>query len=132
MKKHFKTPFLILLSLGLLLVLSACSSSKESTKNTTVATETATITLQHDGKEIAKKDVSFTAETSLLDIMKTNFTVVEKDGFITSLNDIVQNTDKQMYWLFTINDKEVTTGANKTIIKKGDTVLWKLEAMEIK
>ncbi|EUJ36972.1 DUF4430 domain-containing protein [Brochothrix campestris] len=132
MKKSFKTPFLILVSLCLLFVLSACSSNKETDKKATNTTETATITLQQEGKQIAKKDVSFATETSLLDIMKDNFTVVEKDGFVTSLNDVVQNTDKQMYWLFTINDKEVTTGANKTTLKKGDKVLWKLEEMEIK
>lgn len=132
MKKLFKTPMLVLLSLCLLLVMSACESNKETTKQATTATETATITLQQEGKQIAKKDVSFEDGTSLLDIMKDNFTVVEKDGFITSLNDVVQNTDKQMYWLFTINNKEVTTGANKTTLKKDDKVLWKLEAMEIK
>ncbi len=68
------------------------TSSKASTQATSeVAKSSASIKLTDSDKEITSKKVTYQSGDSLLEILKANFEVKEKDGFITSIDGHAQD-----------------------------------------
>ncbi|GKT02930.1 DUF4430 domain-containing protein [Furfurilactobacillus sp. WILCCON 0119] len=95
-------------------------------QSASAATNKATITLTQDKKQFAKKTVTVKKGNNLLSVMKKNFTVKEKDGFITSINGHKQDDAQKKYWMFTVNGKEATKGAKDIQVKKNDKVTFDL------
>lgn len=98
------------------------ASSETTISTTTAAKETAAITLVKDKQSFSDKKVSFEEGANLMDVLKANFDVTEKDGFITAIEGVKQDAGKNLYWVFTVNGKQVSTSAADTILKAGDKV----------
>lgn len=126
-----------------LVVLGGCDSNKDATNTTTVNTSTeATTTINSqeideeaeeitvaikvmkEEEEISDKEMTTTSETSLLDVLSENFEVKVDNGMITAIEGIEQNDAEGFYWTYTINDEMVYTGAEETLLKNGDKVVF--------
>ncbi|HFC9362272.1 MULTISPECIES: DUF4430 domain-containing protein [Enterococcus] len=103
------------------------TSSKASTQATSeVAKSSASIKLTDSDKEITSKKVTYQSGDSLLEILKANFEVKEKDGFINSIDGHAQDETQKKYWTFTINGKMGEKGANETKLANNDQVVFNL------
>ena len=97
------------------------TSSKASTQATSeVAKSSASIKLTDSDKEITSKKVTYQSGDSLLEILKANFEVKEKDGFITSIDGHAQDEAKGLYWMFKVNGEMAPKAANQITVKDGD------------
>lgn len=59
---------------------------------------------------------------TVLDVLKANYKVKEKDGFITSIDGISQDETKGLYWMFKVNNKLAPKAANQIKVKKNDKI----------
>lgn len=101
------------------------ASSKASTQAISeVAKSSVLIELTDSDKEITKKKVTYKSGESLLAILKANFEVKEKDGFITSIDGHAQDESQNKYWTFTINGKMGEKGAGETKLDNDDQVVY--------
>ncbi|MFV0558222.1 MAG: DUF4430 domain-containing protein [Enterococcus sp.] len=120
--------------LGMVTLAGCQNQSTTSTEETEVSSsevsQEATITITEDDEEIVSKDVSFTEEESLMDVMKENFEIEEKDGFITAIDGHEQNESESKYWTFTINDEMATKGAADLSLTANDQVDFDLAVFE--
>lgn len=122
MKKIYKLWVLPLL----LLVLVGCSQTTISHKTTS---SSSTETVKTTAKLIVKKDekvleknVTFKKGESVLDLLKSNYTIEDKDGFITSIDGLKQDESANKYWMFKINDEVASKGAKDITVKSGDKI----------
>ena len=98
------------------------TSSKASTQAISeVAKSSVLIELTDSDKEITKKKVTYKSGESLLAILKANFEVKEKDGFITSIDGHAQDESQNKYWT-----KMGEKGANETKLANNDQVVFNL------
>ena len=101
-----------------ILILTSCSTtytqSASNQKEEVKTSQKATITLQENGQNFSEKEVFFKKGDDLLSILKRNFEVKEDNGFITSLEGHSQDEKNQLYWMFTVDGKSATTGANRS------------------
>lgn len=120
----FKKTINILATTGIALSLTACGNKAETPKKSTASNITATIALDFDNdkKVDESKKITIDKNQTLLDALKANFDVKEKDGFITAIDDHAQDTAANQYWLFNINGKMADKGAAETQLQKGDKV----------
>ncbi|MBM9834038.1 DUF4430 domain-containing protein, partial [Enterococcus faecalis] len=81
---------------------------------------TATIVIQNQ-EGVTSKEVTFRENESLLEVMKENFAIKEKDGFITSIDGISQDQKANLFWVYTVNDEMTDKGAQALILKNNDT-----------
>ncbi|WP_291290780.1 DUF4430 domain-containing protein [Enterococcus sp.] len=137
-----KKLFVVFVMLGGLLVTSGCqrntSPSSENNQNvqSVESTEgsvdqkqlTATIVLTNQGEEVTSKEVTFQENESLLKVMKENFTIEEKDGFITSIDGMSQDQKNNVFWVYTVNDEMSDKAAQDLLLKKDDTITFNLQA----
>jgi Flp pilus assembly protein TadD len=124
----FKKTITILATTSIALSLAACGKQAKTPHKTTTATITATVTLDFDNDKKAdeSKKITLDKDQSLLDALKANFKVDEKDGFITAIDDHAQDATANKYWLFDINGKLADKGAADIQLKKGDEVAFYL------
>ncbi|GAX48083.1 DUF4430 domain-containing protein [Pseudolactococcus reticulitermitis] len=124
----FKKTVTVLVATGFTVALAACGNKAETPKKSTVAQDTATITLdfENDKKIDATKTIKINKSQTLLDALKDNFKIEEKGGFITSIDGKAQDQAANQYWLFDINGKIAEKGAADIHLKKGDTVAFYL------
>ena len=73
---------------------------------------------------------TFKEGDNLLDVMKAQLKIVEKDGFISSINGVEQVPSEQKYWLFDVNGQMSPVGAKEVILKAGDVIDWKLNKLQ--
>jgi hypothetical protein len=137
-----KKLFVVFVMLGGLFVTSGCqrntSPSSENNQNaqSVESTEgsvdqkqlTATIVLTNQGEEVTSKEVTFQENESLLKVMKENFTIEEKDGFITSIDGMSQDQKNNVFWVYTVNDEMSDKAAQDLLLKKDDTITFNLQA----
>jgi len=126
--------FAVLISLVLL---SGCTSKEaDSTDNSSAEAKVsssekmekkASITLLDGENELSKEEVSFKDGQKLFDVLKENYELEDKDGMITSIDGHAQDAKNNKYWVFTINDEEVNSGAKDVVLKNNDRVVFKLE-----
>ncbi|MBM7642549.1 DUF4430 domain-containing protein [Streptococcus loxodontisalivarius] len=133
MKKIFSLALLFVTSL----VLVACgngtateTSSSSSSSSSQVAKESFTLTIEVDGKQTAEETLEFTEGQTLMEVLKANHEVEEKDGFITSIDGQAQDIAAGKYWMFEINGQMADKGANDIEVQKGDKVRFYLEAYQ--
>lgn len=103
------------------------SSAKEQVSSSEKNEQKATITLLDGDNEISKKEVVFKKGQNLFDVLKKNYQIEDDDGMITSIDGHAQDAKANKYWVFTINDEQVNTGAKDVTLKKDDRVVFKLE-----
>lgn len=107
---------------------SSDSSSTEGTvASSEKAEEKASITLLDGDKELSKKQVTFEKGQTLFDVLKETYDVEDDKGMITSIDGHAQDEKDNKYWVFTINDEQVNSGAKDVTLKKDDRVVFKLE-----
>lgn len=114
---------------------NAAPTEATTVESTTVAEEAeieVTIDIIVEDEIVNKGEQTFkVAEgANLLDVMKEHFEIVEKDGFISKINDHAQDEKENIWWLYDVNGKMAEVGANEFILSDGDHVEWKLTAFE--
>lgn len=121
------------------LFLTACgqapttTTTQETTTATTVAqSTTVTLNITKDGEAIEGSPFTLTFKegNNLLDVMKVQLKIVEKDGFISSINGVEQVPAENKYWLFDVNGTMSPVGAKEVILKAGDVIDWKLNKLQ--
>lgn len=119
MKKFLK---LLVLALSLMLLV-ACGNSRADKSKTTASSSSGTVRLivKEDTNTIDEK-VSFKKGDTVMAVLKANYKVKEKDGFITSIDGVSQDKEKGLYWMFKVNDKMAPKAADKIKVKKNDKI----------
>lgn len=120
--------------------LTACGQAPANTNSTTTSVETTTVAqttsvtlnVTKDGKAIEGSPFTLTFKEgdNLLDVMKAQLKIVEKDGFISSINGVEQVPAENKYWLFDVNGTMSPVGAKEVILKAGDVIDWKLNKLQ--
>lgn len=110
--------------------------TKKVTSNKKIKSKENFITLQVGSNEYK---ISYKEGESLYDAMKgfsnkkeNKFSFNSKNypglgNFIDEINGIKGTPGK--YWIYYVNNKKVSVGASKYILKPGDTVTWKQEGI---
>lgn len=120
MNKRFKTGFLALVAM-LLVACSQGTKQIQTTPSVTKADHHVRLVVKEDTNTIDEK-VSFGKGDTVLEILKDNYEVKEKDGFITAIDGIEQDTKANKYWLFKVNGKMADKGADQITVKDGDSI----------
>ncbi|MCD5030301.1 MULTISPECIES: DUF4430 domain-containing protein [Enterococcus] len=126
-----KKRVLMLVFLGLF-ILTGCQSTKSTNSivkqdsSEQAAGATVRIELKDSGEMISSKEVQYSSDETLLQVLKENFKVEEKDGFIQSIEGHDQDESTNKYWTFTINEKMGEKGANEIKLKNKDQVEFDL------
>ena len=128
MKKRLLSIFL-LLAVAITFVGCKDNSNTDSTTSGEYSLE-ATIELIEDGESFKKETLNFNEGEKLLDVMKRNLEVEEKDGFITSIEGHNQDEDSNKYWLYTVNGEMAEVGANQFELHDKDEVIFTLEELK--
>lgn len=114
---------------GLFFFLVGCGQSTTTKHEDSSKKQTATIVLKEEGKEVAKKEVSFEKTESLLTVMETNFSVKVDKNFVSGIDEYQQDASQNKYWLYDVNGKQPDVGAAEYFLKDGDTVTWSLDKL---
>ena len=126
-----KKVFVVFLLVSTLLVATGCqqaSVTSESTQSSLKQEQgTAKIVIQNQ-EAVTSKEVTFRENEALLEVMKENFAIKEKDGFITSIDGISQDQKANLFWVYTVNDEMTDKGAQALILKNNDTITFDLKA----
>ena len=122
------------------LLLTACGQAPVNTNATTTSVETTTavqttsvtLNITKDGQSIEGSPFTLTFKEgdNLLDVMKAQLKIVEKDGFISSINGVEQVPSEQKYWLFDVNGQMSPVGTKEVLLKAGDVIDWKLNKLQ--
>lgn len=120
MNKRFKTGFLALVAM-LLVACSQGTKQIQTTPSVPKADHHVRLVVTEDTNTIDEK-VSFGKGDTVLEILKDNYEVKEKDGFITAIDGIEQDTKANKYWLFKVNGKMADKGADQITVKDGDSI----------
>ncbi len=138
MKKFlFMITLLVFISMSLLL--NVCCNEQNSTDDKLPIT--ILITKDYGKEKIATKEVKYKKGKTAMDMLVDNFEVETSYGgsFIKSINGIVSETKSGDQdgedWIYFINGKEATVGANGYIVKPGDEIWfdfhkWNMESIE--
>lgn len=57
-----------------------------------------------------------------MDVLKANYKVKEKGGFITAIDGLSQDEKAGRYWMFDVNNKLAPKSADKIKVKDGDKI----------
>lgn len=93
-------------------------------------TASITISLDQETEIIEEKDVSFEEGALLLDVLKENFEIEEKDGFVTSIEGISAKEGETKFWAFFVNGEMATVGAGEYEVKSGDSISFDFQSWE--
>lgn len=119
MKKFLLTSLTLLFAF----ILVACgnsSSKKETVTSTTSKMSQVELVLSPLDSKKTTKTVTVKKDATAMDVVDQAFDVEQKDGFITSIDGKAQNEAKNIYWLFKVNGKDASKGANDVKVKEGD------------
>ncbi|MGT2948050.1 DUF4430 domain-containing protein [Streptococcus devriesei] len=118
MKKLLFSISMLLLSL----VLIACSNNTGNSSSQKAKEVTVQVIIKPDGKEAKRKSVAIDKGATVMKALKKAYKVEEKDGFITSIDDNKQDETRKLYWMFKVNDKVASKGAEEIKVKKDDKI----------
>jgi hypothetical protein len=142
-KKHLLVAALLCSSL----LFSACQQAKsllipqpisvtvESPTPAATSSATPTSTALNPDKKLAKYEFIATKDgQNALELIQSQLSVETKDygeagKFVTSINGLAGSSE--YYWAFYVNGKYAETGASKTTLKKGDTIKFTYEAVQL-
>lgn len=117
MKKLYE--FLVLT--GIVLFLAACSDS-ESNSSAKTSEDFQVRLIVKTGSDKTDEKVSFKKGDTVMDVLKANYKVKEKDGFITAIDGLSQDKKAGRYWMFDVNNKLASKSADKIKVKDGDKI----------
>lgn len=117
MKHIFK--FILLTIVSLFLV--ACANGKATQETSTESQLTARLVVTIDTNKIDEK-VTFSKGDTIMDLLKANYEVTEKDGFITAIDGQEQDEKEGIYWMFDLNGELAPKAADQIELNDGDTV----------
>lgn len=120
----------IALLLTVVLTFVGCKNNSNTDSTSSEYKLQATIELIEDGESFKKETLSFNEGEKLLDVIKRNLEVEEKDGFITSIDGHTQDEDSNKYWLYTVNGEMAEVGANQFELHEKDEVVFTLEELK--
>ncbi|WP_055078355.1 DUF4430 domain-containing protein [Lagierella massiliensis] len=120
----------IALLLTVVLTFVGCKNNSNTDSTSNEYKLQATIELIEDGESFKKETLSFNEGEKLLDVMKRNLELEEKDGFITSIDGHTQDEDSNKYWLYTVNGEMAEVGANQFELRDKDEVVFTLEELK--
>lgn len=126
MKKTLYSFFAVLAAL----VLVSCgqstpSSTKNSASSSQVAKEkeiTITVSIAPEGEKAQSKTLKVVEKANLMEVLKANYKIEEKNGLITSIDGVAQDESKGLYWMYKINGEMAPKGAAETTVQDGDTI----------
>lgn len=118
MKKLLFSISMLLLSL----VLIACSNNTGNSSSQKAKEVTVQVIIKPDGKEAKRKSVAIDKGATVMKALKKAYKVEEKDGFITSIDGNKQDETRKLYWMFKVNDKVASKGAEEIKVKKDDKI----------
>ncbi|VTS34552.1 putative lipoprotein [Streptococcus porcinus] len=124
MRKWFK---LILICLSSFLFV-ACTQQGQ---NMSKPKEEAYVHLivKEDTNKVDEK-VTFKKGDTVMDVLKDNYKIKEKNGFITSIDGYKQKPNENIYWFYKVNGKMATKAANVLKVKKGDKIYFYLDKVK--
>ncbi|MGT2682403.1 DUF4430 domain-containing protein [Streptococcus porci] len=117
MKHIFKFVLLTIVSLFLV----ACANGKATQETSTESQLTARLVVTIDTNKIDEK-VTFSKGDTIMDLLKANYEVTEKDGFITAIDGQEQDEKEGIYWMFDLNGELAPKAADQIELNDGDTV----------
>ena len=117
MKKMLK-PVILASSLFLL---AACAKDDANKKPESDEVK-VTVSVKPEGEKAEKKEVIVDQDDSVLDALDEAFDVEDDDGFVTEIDGHKQNPARNLYWMYKVNDKMATKGAEENIVKNGDQI----------
>lgn len=126
MKKYFKLLPLALFSFCLI----ACAAHQDNTKKQASSNESYVQLIVEEDSNTVDEKVSFKKGDTVMDVLKANYKVKEKDGFITEIDGYKQDVKAKKYWFYKINDKMADKSANQLKVKKNDKIEFYLEKMK--
>lgn len=124
MTRKYKSLFLILFSLFLV----SCSQQSDSPKQ--VEKEYYLTLIVKEDTDTISEQVTFKKGDTIMDVLKANYKVKEKSGFITAIDGFEQDPKTKTYWFFKVNKKLATKAADKIKAHDGDRVEFYQEKMK--
>ncbi|GGA61049.1 DUF4430 domain-containing protein [Ornithinibacillus halotolerans] len=92
---------------------------------------TVTLTKDKEAETLAEKEIVIEEGDILLDVMKDNFDIEEKEpGYILGIDGTVADESESMFWALTINGEMAMVGAGEVELQDGDTVNFDLQSWE--
>lgn len=79
---------------------------------------------------ITEKEVAIEEGAILLDVMKDNFEIEEKGGFINSIDGKAPAEDEEKSWMYFVNDEMGLMGVAEYELNPNDHVVFDLQAWE--
>ncbi|MDO5017884.1 MAG: DUF4430 domain-containing protein [Lagierella massiliensis] len=123
--------FILIILIIFTFTLNSCKSKNYiSLETDTNYDSNAYIEIVEDSKVFKKGNLKFNKGEKLLEVMKRNFDVEEKNGFIISIDSKSQDLSLNKYWLYDINGKMAEVGANNYILQENDEITFKLEVLK--
>lgn len=107
------------------------NTSSQQSKQQEQATVHITLSQDKEAEVLEEKEVEIEDGDILLEVMKENFDVVEKDGFISSIEGINDDDGTlKKAWMFYINGEMSMVGAGEVELKDGDEILFDFQSWE--
>lgn len=95
-----------------LLCLAACQHNTSAQKSPSSKQATVRLIVK-TGHGKTDEKVTFKEGDTVMDVLKSNYKVKEKNGFITSIDGLSQDEKAGKYWMYNVNDKLAPKTAEK-------------------
>ncbi|MGT2925946.1 DUF4430 domain-containing protein [Streptococcus cuniculipharyngis] len=115
MKKIFSLMLLVVT-----LFVGACSS-QTATKSTAEPLQRVQLIVTANN-HTTDEQVEAKSNQTVMDVLKANYQVKEKDGFITAIDGVEQDVEAKKYWMFKINGELAPKAADQITVKDGDKI----------
>lgn len=123
----------------ILVTFAACSEQAAENSKPAGQSETKSVNKQeskveitiskYDKKNLKSRTIEIEKDAILMNVLKENFDIEEKDGFITSIDGIHAEKGKENKygWVYEVNGKMPTVGAADYKLKPGDKVSFEFQ-----
>jgi hypothetical protein len=131
--KNYKKLLILLLAASTILlfvVILKQNSKKSEIVNSKSVQEIQTTLSVNDGSSVKSFDISSFVGKTALEVIQADTKVITSgtgvNAFVTSINGRAADSKKHEFWELDANGAETEVGAGSYIIKKGDSILWRL------
>jgi hypothetical protein len=144
MSNYLRTLISIVMTVVLSMGLVGCNAEQDTTTGNDKSTEqtntnenaaseveqshaTITISKNEQKEEVQQKDVTFKEDENLLSVMNREFDIVDEgNGFITKIDNLSVDKEKNIWFFLMVNGKMAEVGAKDIVLKEGDKIVWDL------
>lgn len=107
------------------------TSTNETNEQQEETSITVTLTKDKEAETLEEKEVVIEEGDILLDVMKENFDIEEKEpGYIMAIDGIIADEAESMFWALSINGEMSMVGASEVELEDGDIVNFDLQSWE--